>query len=92
MQPLLDDYGPELACLGLLILERAGTESEVRHLFYGCYGGFRMVPKRQVHVPRRKGVARPRGDALRLEMENGALLLIFSDGKSYHDYVERLGD
>ncbi len=73
-------------CLGLLILQGFETSPERNHLFYGCFSDWRLVPKRQIVIP--KGLARGKGDALRLHMETGAFLVLYSDGKSYYAYYE----
>ena len=79
-------------CLGLMIFQNPDKFNEEQHLFYGCFSGWSLVPKKLVVVPQVSEQPRPKGDALRLDMETGALLLLYSDGKTYRAYYERLGD
>ncbi|MBI2817162.1 MAG: hypothetical protein HYX72_09505 [Acidobacteria bacterium] len=73
-------------CLGLLIVQGFETLRKEKYLFYGCFSNWRLIPKRQLVIP--TGLAPGRGDALRLHMETGAFLVLYSDGKSYHAYYE----
>ena len=90
--PPLPRSGPEAVpynCLGLLIVESVGTKSENDRLLYGCFSNVYLVPKTEVHSGFR-GTAALKGDALRLNMETGAVLLLYNDGKSYHGYLESM--
>ena len=84
-------------CLGLAIIHdvdatTAGVSPVGRQLFYGCFSSWRLVRKSRAAVLARGAIAQPRGDALILDLESGGVLMLYSDGVSYHAYIYTRSD
>jgi hypothetical protein len=85
-------------CLGIAVIHgtAAGWDAPAaKYIFYQCFTPFRIVRKGQKI---RKGRAStgptpvPKGDSIQLDLENGATMLVYWNGKTYRGFGQRIGD
>ena len=85
-------------CLGVAVIHGTGAgwdAPSAKYIFYECFTPFRLIRKGQ--KIRRGGGSRgptpaPKGDSIQLDLENGAVLLVYWDGKTYRGFGQRGGD
>src|SRR5262249_13237117 len=86
-------------CVGVAIVHGAAngwqTESRNKFFFYDCFSSFSVV-KKDSHIERGTGSQGPTpkllGDAISLDLENGATALTYWDGSTYRGLGVRKGD
>ncbi|HEY0723971.1 MAG TPA: hypothetical protein VGD41_08335 [Pyrinomonadaceae bacterium] len=66
-----------------------------KFLIYECFSGFRLIPHGQ-RIRRGSGsvgpTPKPKGDSVLLELESGATLLVYWNGRTYRGFGIRGGD
>src|SRR5262249_2647114 len=86
------------ACVGIAVIHgtAAGWDAPAaKYIFYQCFTPFRIVRKGQKI---RRGRAStgptpvPKGDSIQLDLENGATMLVYWNGKTYRGFGQRIGD
>jgi hypothetical protein len=85
-------------CLGIALIHgtAAGWEAPgAKYIFYECFSPFRLVRKGQKISRGRASEGPtpvPAGDSIQLDLENGATVLVYWNGKAYRGFGQSGGD
>ena len=88
--PILPKGSEGHNCLGILVFEGVSPSLKTvrsEAYFYGCFSGWRTLPKGKMPESRgERGLmpsASPRGDSIILDLENGALMLLYKSESGF---------